>query len=167
PIAELTLQGMGAVRQRLREENERAASEGRPPMPEATVLKMAEELLPKLRVAEWLDRAEAAKRQIDQLDLRDVRSVVAASEDPIVARDETTRALSAELKQALATKQAQELQLWYADVDAALAVGRVIRALRLSSQPPKAGVPFPTDIAQRLADSANAALTPIDSPDRW
>ena len=167
PIAELTLQGMGAVRQRLREENERAASEGRPPMPEATVLKMAEELLPKLRVAEWLDRAEAAKRQIDQLDLRDVRSVVAASEDPIVARDESTRSLSAELKEALATKQAQELQLWYADVDAALAVGRVIRALRLSSQPPKAGVPFPTDIAQRLADSTNAALTPIDSPDRW
>ena len=167
PIAELTIQGMGAVRQRLREENERAASEGRPPMPEATVLKMAEELLPKLRVAEWLDRAEAAKRQIDQLDLRDVRSVVAASDDPIVARDESTRALSADLKEALATKQAQELQLWYADVDAALAVGRVIRALRLSSQPPKAGVPFPTDIAQRLADSTNAALTPIDSPDRW
>ena len=67
----------------------------------------------------------------------------------------------------LATKQEQELQFWYGDIDAALAVGRVIRALRLSSQPPKAGVPFPTDIAQRLADSTNASLTPMDAPDRW
>ena len=62
----------------------------------------------------------------------------------MVARDESTRALADELKQVLATKQEQELQFWYGDIDAALGVGRVIRALRLSSQPPKAGVPFPS-----------------------
>jgi hypothetical protein len=167
PIAELALQGMGAVRTRLREENERAVAEGRAAMPEATVMKMAEELLPTLRVAEWRDRAEAAKAQASELDLRDLRSVVAASGDPMVARDETTRALADELKQLLATKQEQELQFWYGDIDAALAVGRVIRALRLSSQPPKAGVPFPSDIAQRLAESTNTSLTPMDAPDRW
>jgi hypothetical protein len=167
PIAELALQGMGAVRTRLREENERAVVEGRAAMPETSVMKMAEELLPTLRVAEWRDRAEAAKAQAAELDLRDLRSVVAASGDPMVARDETTRALADELKQLLATKQEQELQFWYGDIDAALAVGRVIRALRLSSQPPKAGVPFPTDIAQRLADSTNASLTPMDAADRW
>ncbi len=167
PIAELALQGMGAVRQRVREENEKATAEGRAPMPEASVLKLAEDLLPKLRVAEWRDRAEAAKAQADELDLRDLRSVVAASEDPIVARDETTRALAEELKQLLVHKQEQELSIWFGDIDAALAVGRVIRALRLSSQPPKAGVPFPTDIAQRLADSTNASLAPMDAPDRW
>lgn len=167
PIAELALQGMGAVRTRLREENERAVAEGRAVMPESSVMKMAEELLPTLRVAEWRDRAEAAKAQAPELDLRDLRSVVAASGDPMVARDETTRALADELKQLLATKQEQELQFWYGDIDAALAVGRVIRALRLSSQPPKAGVPFPADIAQRLADSTNASLTPMDAPDRW
>lgn len=166
-VAELALQGMGAVRQRLREENEKALKEGRSPMPEASVIKLAEDLLPKLRVAEWRDRAEAAQRQMEHLDLRDLRSVVAASGDPAVARDETTAALAAELTEALATKQEQELRLWFGDVDAALAVGRVIRALRLSSQPPKAGVPFPSDIAQRLVDSANASLAPMDSAERW
>jgi hypothetical protein len=166
-IAEVALEGMGAVRTRLREDNERAVAEGRAAMPESSVMKMAEELLPTLRVAEWRDRAEAAKAQAAELDLRDLRSVVAASGDPMVARDETTRALADELKQVLATKQEQELQFWYGDIDAALAVGRVIRALRLSSQPPKAGVPFPADIAQRLADSTNASLTPIDAADRW
>ncbi|PIE31739.1 MAG: hypothetical protein CSA55_05010 [Ilumatobacter coccineus] len=167
PIAELALQGMNAVRKRVRAENEAAKKDGKPEMPEATVLKMAEDLLPKLRVAEWLDRAEAAQRQMETLDLRDLRSVVAAAGDPVVARDESTTALAEEMKQALLVKQEQELQLWFGDVDAALAVGRVVRALRLSSQPPKAGVPFPGDISQRLIDSTNAALAPMDSPERW
>ena len=83
PVAELALQGMAAVRQRLREDNARLKAAGKPEMPEATVLKMAEDLLPQLRVADWLDRAEAAKRQLAHLDLRDLRSVVAASDDPL------------------------------------------------------------------------------------
>jgi hypothetical protein len=128
---------------------------------------MAEDLLPKLRVAEWLDRAEAALRQMENLDLRDIRSVVAASDDPIVARDESARAVADELKKALVTKQAEELKLWLGDIDAALGVGRVIRALRLSSQPPKAGVMFPPDMARRLGEAATQALQPDDSADRW
>jgi hypothetical protein len=167
PIAELALQGMSAVRTRLRSENEKATAEGRATMPEASVLKMAEELLPRLRVAEWFDRAEAALAQATDLDLRDLRSVVAAGDDPIVARDDRTRALANQLKEALKTRQEQELQLWFGDVDAALALGRVIRALRLSSQPPKAGVPFPSDISQRLVDSTNATLTPVETQERW
>ncbi|HEY3484176.1 MAG TPA: hypothetical protein VGK49_02275, partial [Ilumatobacteraceae bacterium] len=167
PIAELALQGMAAVRQRLKDDNRKLAAEGKATMPEASVLKLAEDLLPRLRAAEWLDRAEAAKRQLEHLDLRDLRSVVAAADDPMVARDESTRELAAELKAALVTKQERELQLWLGDIEAAIDVGRVIRALRLSSQPPKAGVPFPHDLAVRLVEGAQASLTPADGPDRW
>ena len=35
PVAELALQGMAAVRQRLREDNARLKAEGKPEMPEA------------------------------------------------------------------------------------------------------------------------------------
>ena len=87
PIAEMALQGMSAVHARVKEENTRLEAAGQPTMPEASVVKMAEDMLPKLRVAEWLDRAEAAQRQMEHLDLRDLRSVVAAGDDPIVARD--------------------------------------------------------------------------------
>lgn len=167
PIAELALQGMSAVRTRLKAENEKATKEGRATMPEASVLKLAEELLPRLRVAEWYDRAEAAKKLAGQIDLRDLRSVVAASDDPMVARDKSTRALADELRDLLRVRQEEELQLWFGDVDAALAIGRVIRALRLSSQPPKAGVPFPAEISQRLIDSTNATLTPVETSERW
>ena len=167
PIAELALQGMSAVRARVKEENTKLEAAGQPPMPEASVVKMAEDMLPKLRVAEWLDRAEAAQRQMEHLDLRDLRSVVAASDDSIVARDESTRAIAEDLRQALARKQDEELLLWFGDIDAAIGVGRVIRALRLSSQPPKAGVMFPPDLARRLGEAATAALQPEDPADRW
>ncbi len=167
PIAELALQGIAAVRTRLKADNEKATKEGRATMPEASVLKLAEELLPRLRVAEWYDRAEAAKKLAGQIDLRDLRSVVAASDDPMVARDKSTRALADELRDLLRVRQEEELQLWFGDVDAALAIGRVIRALRLSSQPPKAGVPFPAEISQRLIDSTNATLTPVETSERW
>ena len=56
---------------------------------------------------------------------------------------------------------------WLEDVEAALGVGRVIRALRLSSQPPKAGVMFPPQLARRLGEAATASLLPDDSGDRW
>ena len=167
PIAELAIQGMAAVRTRLAEDNKKLAADGKPTMPEDSVLKMAEGLIPKLRVADWLDRAEATQRQMENLDLRDLRSVVAASDDPIVARDESTRELATKLKADLVEKQAQELKLWLEDIDASLSVGRSIRALRLSSQPPKAGVMFPPELARQLGAAATAGLTPDDSSDRW
>ena len=167
PIAELALQGMAAVRTRVKDENAKLKADGKPEMPEASITKMAEEMLPKLRVADWLDRAEAAQRQMQHLDLRDLRSVVAASDDSIVARDESTRALAEELKASLVAKQTEEMAHWLEDVDAALTVGRVIRALRLSSQPPKAGVMFPPLLAKRLGAAATASLLPEDSGDRW
>ena len=71
------------------------------------------------------------------------------------------------LKKDLSRKQDEELKLWLEDVDAALEVGRSIRALRLSSQPPKAGVMFPPELARKLGAAATAGLTPEDSSDRW
>ena len=166
-IAELALQGIPAVRARVKEDNIRLEADGKPTMPEAGVVKMAEDLLPKLRVAEWLDRAEAAQRQMEHLDLRDLRSIVAASDDSNVARDESARELAKELRASLLRKQDEELLLWFGDIDAAVEVGRVIRALRLSSQPPKAGVMFPPELARRLSEAATAALLPDDPADRW
>ena len=168
PVAERALQGgLPAVRQAVNEQNARLKAEGKPEVPAAGLLAMAEQLLPRLRVAEWLDRADAAKADIEELDLRDLRSVVAAGEDPMVARDETTRAVATELKAALVTKQESELALWFEDIDAAIGVGRVIRALKLSSQPPKAGVRFPTELAAKLATATTATLTSEAFADRW
>jgi hypothetical protein len=167
PVAERVLQGgIPAVRQAVQEQNVRLRAEGKPEVG-AGLVQMAEQLLPRLRVAEWLDRADAAKRDLDELDLRDLRSVVAAADDPLVAREESTRELAAELKQALLDKQEREYQNWLDDIDAAVGVGRVIRALKLSGQPPKAGVPFPPEAANRLAAATLTALEPTATSERW
>lgn len=167
-VAEQVLRGgVPAVREALKEQNEKLKAEGQPPIKSEGVVSLAEDLLPRLRVAEWLDRAEAALADIDELDLRDLRSVVAASGDSVVARDESTRELAEKLRDGLSVRQDKEHQEWLADIDAALGVGRVVRALRLSSRPPKAGVRFPTELGTRLAEAAGAALAADAAPDRW
>jgi hypothetical protein len=128
---------------------------------------MAQELLPKLRVAEWLDKAEAAKADIELLDLRDLRQVVVGADDPMVVRDESTRSLATELKAALKTRQEVEQTRWLEDIKSALAAPRVIRALKISSEPPKAGQPFPADLGAQLAAAASASLSSETAPDRF
>jgi hypothetical protein len=167
-IAERVLQGgIPAVRAAVAEQNKTLAAEGKEIIPADGLVSMAENLLPKLRVAEWLDRADAAVADLDSLDLRDLRSVVTSGDDPAIARDESTRAIAARLKEGLAARQEKDHAEWLSDIDAALGVGRVVRALKLSSQPPKAGARFPAELSTRLAAAASGALE-VDAPaDRW
>jgi hypothetical protein len=167
-VAEQVLKGgIPAVRQALEEQNARLRAEDKPEVPPSGVLALAEDLLPRLRVAEWQDRAEGALSELDEIDLRDLRSVVVSADDPAVARDESTRDLTARLKDGLANRQDKEHQDWLADIDGALGVGRAVRALRLSSRPPKAGVRFPAELANRLAQASASSLTADASTERW
>ena len=167
-VAERALTGgIKAVRDAVKEQNEQLKKEGKPLVPADGLISMAQELLPKLRVAEWLDKAEAAKADIELLDLRDLRQVVVGADDPMVVRDETTRALATELKAALKTRQEFEQTRWLEDIKSALAVSRVIRALKISSEPPKAGQPFPADLGAQLAAAASASLSSETAPDRF
>ena len=167
-VAERALTGgIKAVRDAVKEQNEQLKKEGKPLVPAEGLISMAQELLPKLRVAEWLDKAEAAKADIELLDLRDLRQVVVGADDPMVVRDESTRALATELKAALKTRQEFEQTRWLEDIKSALAVSRVIRALKISSEPPKAGQPFPADLGAQLAAAASASLSSETAPDRF
>jgi hypothetical protein len=159
--------GIKAVRDAVKEQNEQLKKEGKPLVPADGLISMAQELLPKLRVAEWLDKAEAAKADIELLDLRDLRQVVVGADDPMVVRDETTRALATELKAALKTRQEIEQTRWLEDIKSAIGVSRVIRALKISSEPPKAGQPFPADLGAQLAAAASASLSSETAPDRF
>lgn len=166
-IAEKVLNGgVPAVRLAIEEQNKKAVAEGREKVPAEGLLQIAENLLPRLRIAEWKDRATAAESIIEDIDLRDLRSIVVTA-DQLVAIDEPTRALVAKMKQALVVRQETEIRHWLEDIEAATKVGRVVRALRLSSQPPKAGVPFPAALAVQLVDATVAGMT-VDAPaERW
>ena len=158
--------GVPTVRLAIEEQNKKAVAEGREKIPADGLIQIAENLLPRLRIAEWRDKALSAETIIEEVDLRDLRGIVVSAEQ-LVAIDESTRSLVAKMKQALVVRQETETKNWLDDVAAATNVGRVVRALRLSSQPPKAGHPFPAPLATQLIEATVAGLT-VDAPgERW
>lgn len=166
-IAEKVLAGgVPAVRAAIEAQNKQNVSEGKEKIPAEGLLTIAENLLPRLRVAEWRDRALAADKIIDDIDIRDLRQIVVSSSQ-LVAPDEETRNLVTRMQAALVTRQEVETKNWLDDITAATTVGRVVRALRMSSQPPKAGVRFPALLATQLATATSTGLTSDAPADRW
>jgi hypothetical protein len=165
PIAEQVLRGgIPAVRTALHLEREKATAEGRPAPNSDSLLAIAEELLPRLKAAEWRDRAEAAAKGADDLALRDLRSVVAGGD---LARDDETRALAASLREALEARLAAMREEWVQDMARQLDEGRVVRALRLAARPPEATTRLNAEQNERLRAAASAAMSPDTAPDRW
>ena len=166
PIAEqVILGGLPAVRQAIEKQNSERQAAGESAIPAGPLLELAEKLVPKVRTAEWRDRAEAAQRDLDVLDLRDLRSVVSTADAS--AKDDETRALAQQLREGLATRADAEHQAWLEELTATVEVGRIVRALRLSSRPPKAGSPLPAELATKLTEGAGAALTEDAPAERW
>ena len=165
-IAEQVLRGgIPAVRQAIAAENEKAQAEGRPAFAGEPLLAMAEGLLPRLKAASWRDRAEAVVPIIDEVSIRDLRSVVAGADAG--ARDDETRMLASTVREALERRLQEQRTGWVTEITTNLEEGRVVRALRLSARPPDPGVRFPADLAVRLAEAAGAALAPDAPADRW
>ena len=165
-LAEEVLRGgVPGVRRAIGRMNEKARAEGLPPIKADPLIALAERIAPRLKAAEWRDRAEAAQAGIDEIDLRDIRSVIVAADR--AARTEETRALAESLRTGLAARVEAEHRQWLDELAATMAEGRTVRALRLSSRPPKAGSPLPSDMAERLARSAEESLGAEASQTRW
>jgi hypothetical protein len=166
PVAEQVLRGgIPSVRQAVEEQNARARAEGKPEVHAHALVALAETLLPRLRAAEWRDRAEAAAGDADQISLRDLRAVVAGSD--AAGRDEESRALAASLREALDRRLAAEQEAWLGEIRQCLGNGRVVRALRVSGRPPDAGVRFPAELGDELSRAAGEAMTPETTAERW
>ncbi|QGG95274.1 hypothetical protein [Actinomarinicola tropica] len=166
PIAEQVLRGgIPAVRQAVDKQNEQARADGRPEVKAEPLVAIAERLLPRLRAAEWRDRADAALGSLEELDLRDLRSVVVAADTG--ARDDEARQVADQLREGLNRRVEAEHAAWLAEMSETLRDGRVVRALRLSSRPPKAGAPLPAELATSLATAAGEALGSEVTQERW
>ena len=161
----LARDGVPGVRSVIEAQNAAAETVGEPGIPAELLLKLAERIHPNLRTADWRDRAESALAGVDDIDLRDIRSVVVAAET--AARGPEDRELADRLREALTARVDREHKAWIGEVTSALGEDRVVRALRLSSRPPKAGAPLPSPILDRLAAAAEASLTSDTGQDRW
>ncbi len=159
--------GLPAVRSAVEEQNQAARAAGAPEIAADALLAMSEDLLPVLQAADWQDRAEAAIKIVDEISLRDLRSVATGIGAELASRNEACKSLAADLRDALVRRQKEEQQAWHDEVTTALAGGRVVRALRVSGRPPEPGQRLPEDLVKRLTDSAGQAMGARTTAERW
>lgn len=165
PVAEQVLRGgLPAVRTAIHLEREKATAEGRPAPNADALLAMAERLLPRLKAAEWLDRADAAVKSVDDIALRDLRSLVAGAD---VARDDSSRELAATLRAGLERRVTGLRNEWIEEITRHLDEGKVVRALRLAGRPPEPQSQIPAPLAGRLSDVAGQAMAVDTPPEQW
>ena len=126
---------------------------------------VAARLMSEYRMAEWRDRADLVLSNFEKIDLAEIRMLVADAD--ACARTPETRSQAEEARQKLAERTERQHGEWLADLATNLSEGRVLRALRMSGQPPKAGVPLPLDLVKWLTTATADILTPEAQPDRW
>src|SRR5579863_219014 len=160
---QLAIGGLPAVRKAIAEERASAAASGRPEASGQAVVELAEQLLPGVRRAVWLDRAEAAVEHLDTISLRDLRAAVVGG----TPRDDHGRELLGKLREALQARVEKQRTEWEADISRALGEQRVLHALRLSSRAPDPGARVSVALVQPLAEAAGASLSQATSPERW
>jgi hypothetical protein len=165
PVAEQLLRGgIPAVRQALAEQKASHAATAAPVNEEA-VLAIAEQLLPRVNLASWKDRAAAAQALGKELRLRELRAVVTASRT--VTLDDEARATAKALRESLDQRVEALRTDWQSRMTKALDEGRVADAVRVSARPPEPSTRVPAEVAVRLADAAGEAMTAESDPQAW
>jgi hypothetical protein len=166
PIGEALLKGgLPAVRSAISEQNARAKAAGEPETPVDATLKIAEGILPKIRVATWLDRAEAANEIAQEISLKDLRAILAAADRS--AKNQQVTELANTLTGVLNARATAETEKWQQEVAAALDENRLVRALRLAAKLPDPIAKLPTEVAQRLATLCNEEMSADTPSERW
>ena len=157
--------GINAVRQSLDAQNRALETEGKEAIDPTPILTLADDLRGQIAAVEWRDFAEAAIADAQEIALRDLRSVVAKADG--ATRDDETRLLAAQLREALDARMSAMKEHWVTELSSAIREGRLVRALKISGQPPEPGSKFPEELATQLATAAGEALNAETMPDRW
>ncbi len=166
PVAEqLMHEGRDGVSGALARQNQAAVAAGRDAIDVGPIMKITDGLLPALAISEWRDTADAAIEEIDTADVRELRKVVISGD--AFASNKAIVETQALLRSKLSARIDKDQDAWSRDLREALTEGRVVRALRNSGRPVKAGVPLPLDLVDQLSTAATEALSPDEEPHRW
>ena len=160
---QLAIGGLPSVRRALQDQQVADREAGRPVVGGEAIIALAEQLLPSVREAVWLDRAEAALERLETISLRDLRATVTGS----TAKGDESKILLSKLRAALDDRLAKLRAKWEQEITHALEEGRVLQALRLSAKPPEPSTRFPAALVEPLATAASAALNVATPPERW
>ncbi|WP_298209502.1 hypothetical protein [Ferrimicrobium sp.] len=166
PIGEALVKGgLPAVRAAIAEQNALASAAGDPVTPVEATLKIAEGILPRIRVATWLDRAEAANEIVQEISLKDLRAILAAADRS--AKNPQVTELFNSLSGVLAARSSTETDKWQKEVASAIDENRLVRALRLAAKLPDPSAKLPAELAARLVELCNAEMNADTPSERW
>ncbi len=166
PVAEQLLRGgIPALRRAIDEQNTRARSEGRSEVAPESLLSMADELLPKMNLAAWKDRAVAARAADRDCPLRELRAVVAAASTVNV--DDEGRELAATLRKSLDARVTALRESWLGRIGRSLDEGRIVDALQVASRAPEPSMRLPAELAVKLSDAAGSAMRSDIDDQEW
>lgn len=157
PVAEQLLRGgIPALRRAIDEQNSRARAEGRTEVAPEPLLAMADELLPKMNLAAWKDRAVGARAADRDCPLRELRAVVAGAST--VNLDDEGRELHATLRKSLDTRVTALRESWLGRIGRSLDEERIVDALQTASRSPEPSMRLPAELAVRLSEAAGSAM---------
>ncbi len=166
PVAEQLLKGgIPALRRAIDDQNSRARAEGRAEVAPELLLSMADELLPKMNLAAWKDRAVAARAADRDCPLRELRAVVAAASTVNV--DDEGRELLATLRKSLDERVTALRESWLNRISRALDEGRIVEGLHVASRAPEPAMRLPAELAVRLSDVAGSAMRSDLDDQEW
>ncbi len=166
PVAEQLLKGgLPAVRQAIEEQNTRARAESRPEVTPGPLLSLAEQLLPKINLASWKDRAASARVAGKDVPLRELRSIVASAST--VTLDEEGSEMASSLRTTLDQRVTALRERWVERITSALDDGRTVEAIRASIRPPEPAARLSSELAVRLASAAGEAMSAGTPSAEW
>ena len=166
PVAEQLFRGgIPAVRQAIIDQNAQLKAAGQSEVPPGPLLALADDLMPRVKTADWLDRAQAALDVSGDLALRDLRQVVTQADG--VARDDASREMAAKLREALAQRVESQRTVWVDDIVSSMDEAKLVRAVRLAGRIPDPGAKLPAEVSLRLVTETNTQLSAETPPDRW
>jgi hypothetical protein len=157
--------GIPALRKAIDEQNARARSEGRAEVAPESLLSMADELLPKMNLAAWKDRAVAARAADRDCPLRELRAVVAAASTVNV--DDEGRELHSVLRKSLDARVTALRESWLGRIGRALEESRIVDALQVASRAPEPAMRLPAELAVKLSDAAGSAMRSDLDDQQW
>ena len=165
PVAEQLFRGgIPAVRQAIIDQNAQLKAAGQTEVPSGPLLAMADRLLPQVKQADWLDRAQATLEASD-ISMRDLRQAVSQADG--VARDDASREMAAKLRARLSERVDAQRNQWLADIEASLTDGKLVRGVRLSGRVPDPSAKLSPELAARLVAATNAELSAETPAERW
>ncbi len=165
PVAEQLFRGgIPAVRQAIIDQNAQLKAAGQNEVPSGPLLAMADRLLPQVKQADWLDRAQAALEASD-ISMRDLRQAVSQADG--VARDDASREMAAKLRARLSERVEGQRAQWLADIEASLTDGKLVRGVRLAGRVPDPSAKLSPELTARLVAATNAELSSETPAERW